>query len=101
MTWGLLVVLAVITYSSRVAAVAFLPHPSPRVERIVRRIPAPLFAGFAANALVTVDRGFETPETYAAVGCALLVALRVRSLLVILAGGLAGYGVVAGITGLL
>jgi branched-subunit amino acid transport protein len=90
MTLWLVLGLAGLTYLSRAAALVLLPRPSPRFEAILQRVPAPLFAGFAAISLVTDTREVASAETLAAVVAA-LVATRTRSLLVILAAGLAGY----------
>jgi branched-subunit amino acid transport protein len=90
MTIWLIVVITLLTYISRAAALVFLPQPSPRVEAVLQRVPAPLFAGFAAISLVTSSRELAPVETFAAVLAAVLAA-RTRSLLVILAAGMAGY----------
>jgi branched-subunit amino acid transport protein len=90
MTLWLVLALAALTYLSRAAALVLLPRPTHRFEAILQRVPAPLFAGFAAISLVT-DTGEVAPaETLAAVVAA-LAAARTRSLLVILGGGLTGY----------
>ena len=90
MTIWLIVGLALLTYASRALALVFLPKPSPPVEAMLRRVPGPLFAGFAAISLVTSSGAATPPATLAAVLAALLVA-RTRSLLIILSAGLAGY----------
>jgi branched-subunit amino acid transport protein len=94
MTLWLIGGLALLTYLSRVASLVLLPHPSPRVERVVMRVPAPLFAGFAVNSLVTSAREPAPAETLAAVLVAAAVATRSRSLLAVLTAGLSGYLVV-------
>jgi uncharacterized membrane protein len=91
MTLWLIVTLAALTYVSRVLGLALIPRASDRVEAILERVPAPLFAGFAAISLVGDERAVAPPETLVAMGAA-LVAARSRSLLVILAAGLLGYG---------
>ena len=86
--------LAGLTYGSRAAAMVFLPRPTGRLERILGRIPAPLFAGLAVLSLVTPERSLaEAPVVGAACGALALAPL--RSLPLCLAGGLGGYGVVA------
>lgn len=81
---------AVITFGSRVAALALLPPPSGATARLVRRLPAPLFAALGALSLAGSGGGVRDPAMLAAVGCALLAA-RWSSLLVTLAAGLAGF----------
>lgn len=85
-----LLVLALITYGSRAAAVVLLPRPGPRFEAILARIPAPIFASLATATLLgdggTLAAG---PVLGAALGALLLS--RTRSLLVCLLGGAAGY----------
>jgi uncharacterized membrane protein len=90
MTIWLIIALALLTYVSRAAALVLLPRPSERFEAVLQRVPAPLFAGFAAMSLVTDSRDVAPAETLAAVAAA-VVASRSRSLLVILAAGSAGY----------
>lgn len=85
-----LVVLALITYGSRAAAVVLLPRPGARFEAILARIPAPIFASLATATLLG-DGGTlaGAPVLGAAVGA--LVVSRARSLLICLLGGAAGY----------
>ena len=90
MTIWLIIALALLTYLSRAAALVLLPRPSERFEAVLQRVPAPLFAGFAAISLVTDLRGVAPVETLAAVAAA-VVATRTKSLLIILAAGSAGY----------
>jgi len=87
-----LVVLALITYGSRAAAVVLLPRPSPRFEAILARIPAPIFASLATATLLG-DGGTlaGVPVLGAALGA--LAVSRTRSLLICLLGGAAGYAV--------
>jgi hypothetical protein len=87
-----LVVLALITYGSRAAAVVLLPRPSPRFEAILARIPAPIFASLATATLLG-DGGTlaGVPVLGAALGA--LAVSRARSLLICLLGGAAGYAV--------
>ncbi len=90
MSLPLLIAAAAITIGSRIAALAVLPPPRGAVAALVRRLPAPLFASLAALSLAGSD-GTTIGPILAATGCALVAALRWRSLLVILAAGLAGY----------
>jgi branched-subunit amino acid transport protein len=87
-----LVVLALITYGSRAAAVVLLPRPGPRLEAILARIPAPIFASLATATLLG-DGGTlaGAPVLGAAIGA--LVVSRGRSLLICLLAGAAGYAV--------
>jgi branched-subunit amino acid transport protein len=85
-----LVVIAAITYGSRAVALAFLPRPGARLEAMLARMPAPIFAGLATATLLTSDRSLVAgPILWAALG-ALLVS-PTRSLLFCLIGGAAGY----------
>ena len=91
MSLGLLLAIAVMTYGSRALALVFMPNPTAPVRAVLDRIPAPLFASIAALSLI--DNGAVAPaETWFAAAGALLLA-PTRSLLWVLAGGLAGYGV--------
>jgi hypothetical protein len=85
-----LLAIAAITVGSRIAAIAVLPPPRGAVARIVRRLPAPLFAALAALSLTGSQRRGTDPAVLAAVCCALL-ASRWSSLLITLAAGLGGY----------
>jgi branched-subunit amino acid transport protein len=85
-----LVLVAVITYGSRVASLALLPRPGTRFEAILARMPAPIFAGLATATLLTGDRALaDGPILWAALGALLLSPT--RSLLFCLIGGAAGY----------
>lgn len=97
MTAGLVLSLAFLTYLSRAAALVLLPRLPARWEAFLSRVPAPLFAGFAASSLLTASRHPAPAETLAAVLVAVAVATRIRSLLAILAAGLGGYLLVTGI----
>jgi branched-subunit amino acid transport protein len=88
--WLLLVVAAVITYGTRVAATALLPPPTGRVGILVERLPAPLFGALAAVALTGSASGPTDWPVLAAVTGALLVS-RTRSLFAVLAAGLAAF----------
>ena len=86
----LLIAIGLVTYGSRAAALVFLPRPSARVEEVLARMPAPIFASLAVLSLIEADGGLAGgPVLLAALG-ALAVTPR-RSLAVCLAGGLAGY----------
>ena len=93
MTLGLVVTLAVLTYASRAAAVVLLPPPGPRLAALLDRMPAPLFAGLAAVALIEDGPALAPVTTIAALVGALLVAWT-SSMPIILAGGL-GAAVIA------
>jgi hypothetical protein len=90
MSLPLLIAAAAITIGSRIAALALLPPPRGVIAALTRRLPAPLFAALAALSL-TGNAGAATAPMLAAVGSALVVALRWRSLLVILVAGLGGF----------
>jgi len=85
-----LVVVALITYASRVATLVFLSRPSGRFEAVLGRMPAPIFTSLAMLTLVTDDRSLAGgPILYAAVGAAIMSPK--RSLPLCLIGGVAGY----------
>lgn len=83
---------AIITYLSRLAAVALLPAPRGGPAAMVKRLPAPLFAALAAVTLISGEASLPEPPVFAAVAGALL-ASRTRSLLTVLLAGLAAFGV--------
>ena len=85
-----LVAIALITYTSRAAAVVFLPPPRGRFGAVLGRMPAPIFASLAALTLVTDDRSLAGgPVLCAALGA--LIMSPKRSLPLCLIGGVAGY----------
>jgi len=87
-----LALIVAITYGSRAIALAFLPRPGARLETILARMPAPIFAGLATATLLTGDRSLVGgPILCAALGA--LVVSPARSLLFCLIGGAAGYAV--------
>jgi branched-subunit amino acid transport protein len=88
-TWTLLLALALVTAASRVLPMALLPHPRGRAAEVLQSLPAPLFAGLAALALVGDGTGPDLPTVLAGAG-ALLGALR-RSLGLALACGVGGF----------
>ncbi|HEX7098713.1 MAG TPA: AzlD domain-containing protein [Acidimicrobiia bacterium] len=96
--WLLLVLAALITYSSRVATTAVLPAPEGRLGVIIERLPAPLFAALAAVALTDSAAGIDDWPVLAAVAGA-LAAVRTRSMFLILAAGLVSYGLVGWMVG--
>lgn len=89
MSWPLLLGLALVTVASRVLPMTLLPVPRGRAAEILDALPAPLFAGLAALALVGGDAPPEPPVLLAALG-ALLGAAR-RSLGLTLVCGVAGF----------
>jgi branched-subunit amino acid transport protein len=94
MTPELVLVIAAITYGTRALALAFLPPMPARLARVLERMPAPLFAGLAAQALVGPGGDVATPEVLAAAGGALLFS-PLRSLPACLLAGTAAW-IVAG-----
>lgn len=86
----LLVTIALITYASRAAALAFLPRPTGRFEAVLERMPAPIFASLATLTLITSERSLAEGPILAAAAGALLLSPK-RSLAVCLIGGIAGY----------
>lgn len=92
MSAALLGAIALLTYASRAAALAFLPRPSGRFEAVLARMPAPIFASLATLTLMSGGgTGAGAPVLLAALGA--LVMTPRRSLAVCLAGGLVGYGI--------
>ena len=90
MTPLLLGAIAMVTYGSRLAAMAVLPRPSGRVEKILERVVPAIFASIATLSLITDEPGLvDGPILVAATG-ALLAAPR-RSFALCLVAGLAGY----------
>lgn len=89
----LIVAVAVITYSSRAAAVVLFPGARGYLAGLVTRIPAPLFTGLAVFALVGDAVVMPEPATIAATATALLVTPK-RSLGLTLVAGIAGFVVV-------
>ena len=89
MTVLLVIGIAALTYASRALALALMPDPSPRLRRVLDRIPAPLFASLAALSLV--DGGGQPPTTSLCAAAGALVATPTRSMMWTLAGGLIGY----------
>ena len=96
---NLLLVLALgaLTYISRAVAVLFLPPPSRRLQRVLERVPGPLFAGLATLSLVTPELSLVSGPVAAAALGGLIMTPR-RSLLSCLIGGLAAYAIVTLVT---
>lgn len=88
MTWALLVGVTAVTVGSRVLPMTLLPEPRGRMAVVLEALPAPLFAGLAALALV--EDGPPSWPLLAAVGGALVGAAR-RSLGLTLIGGVAAF----------
>jgi len=88
----LVAVIALITYGSRAAALAILPRPSGRLELVLGRMPAPIFASLATLTLITEEGALTGgPILVASLG-ALLVSPK-RSLAVSLVGGIVGFAI--------
>lgn len=86
--------LALITYVSRAVPVVLLPRPSLRIETILARIPAPIFASLATATLLGDGGAPVSGPTLAAAAGALLLS-PARSLLPCLIGGAVGYAAAA------
>jgi branched-subunit amino acid transport protein len=91
---GLILVVAIVTYLSRAAAVVLLPAAQGVLLQYVSRLPAPLFAGLAVFTLLGEGVALPEPAALAAAIAALLVTPR-RSLGLTLAAGIVGYLVVS------
>ena len=83
------VAIAAITYGSRLSAMVLLPRPSGRVEAVLSRVPAAIFASLATLSLITPDRKLVTAPILIATAAAVLVAPR-RSFALCLAAGIVG-----------
>jgi len=89
-----LVAIVLMTYGSRAVSLIVLPRPSARVEAVLARIPAPIFASLAMATLLTDDRTLTAgPILWAALGA--LLTSPGRSLLLCLIGGAVGYTLAA------
>lgn len=98
MTPELIAALAVMTYTSRALALAYLPPLPARLATILDRMPPALFAGLAAHALIGPEAGVaDAPVLAAAAGA--LAAAPLRSLPICLAAGLVAYALVAALGG--
>jgi hypothetical protein len=90
MTLLVTLILGAITYGSRAASVVVLPRPRGRLEHVLARMPAPIFASLAVLSLINADKTVvPLPIWCAALGA--LVTTPRRSLAFALVGGLAGY----------
>jgi branched-subunit amino acid transport protein len=92
MSIWLLATIALVTYASRAAALAFLPRPAGRFEAVLSRMPAPIFASLATLTLVTEEQALAGGSLLTAAAGALLVSPR-RSFPLCLVGGISGYAV--------
>ncbi len=92
MTAEILVVIALVTYASRAAALVLLPPPSPRVRQILDRVPPALFAGLAAQSLFVPTEGLAAAPTIAGALGALAVSPKRSLPLCLLAGVLCFLG---------
>lgn len=90
MTVELLLLIALITYASRMLALAVLPPMPPRIAMVLERMPTALFAGLAVNSLVRPGPELADPAVLAAAAGAVIVA-PLRSLAVCLVAGIAAY----------
>lgn len=90
MSLKLVIAIAVITYASRALVLVAAPEPPARMQRILARIPAPLFAGLAALSILDA-RGALAPWPILAAFAGGVVVAPFRSLALTLAGGLTGY----------
>jgi branched-subunit amino acid transport protein len=98
MSLELIVALAMMTYASRVLALAYLPPLPARLDTILDRMPPALFAGLGAHALIGPAGSVADTPVLAAAAAALVVAPR-RSLPICLVAGLVAYFAVATLTG--
>jgi branched-subunit amino acid transport protein len=87
----LIVTIAFLTYASRALALVFMPTPPARLTAVLDRIPSALFAALAVTSLVPDGQLAAASIVSAAIGA--VIAAPTRSLLLILAAGLGGYGV--------
>lgn len=94
LTVQLLLLIAAITYGSRVGALALLPPMPQRVAVVLARMPTALFAGLAMHSLISPGPEIASTTVLAAAAGAVLVA-PLRSLPICLLAGVAAYVVVA------
>lgn len=94
MSWPLLIGLALLTYGSRALALACMPPVPPRARHVLDRMPAALFAGLAAQALVAPGGAVAEPGVLAAAAGAVVVA-PLRSLPACLVAGIGAFLLVA------
>jgi len=86
----LLLIVAAITYGSRMLGIVVLPVMPPRIAAVLDRMPPALFAGLAMQSLVTPGPELAAPGVVAAAAGALLVA-PLRSLPMCLLAGIVAY----------
>lgn len=92
MSWPLLLLLGLLTYGSRAAALALLPPLPLPVAAVLDRVPPALFAGLAVQALVAPGGELaDGPILAAALGSLLVAPL--RSLPLCLAAGIVAFAV--------
>jgi hypothetical protein len=85
-----MLILGAITYGSRAASVVVLPRPRGRLEHVLARMPAPIFASLAVLSLINADRTVVAMPVWCAAVGALITTPR-RSLALALIGGASGY----------
>ena len=89
----LIFALGALTYGSRAAALVVMPQPPKRLRAFLERLPAPLFAGLAALALLHPDGTLTSSAPILAAVAGALLSVPFRSLLATLAAGMIGYAV--------
>ena len=92
MSGELIALVALLTYGSRMAALALLPRMPPRVAIVLERMPPALFAGLATTSVLTPGGTFGAAPIVVATIAAIVVT-PLRSLMASLLAGLVGYGV--------
>ena len=92
MSYELIALVALITYGSRMAALALLPPMPPRIAIVLERMPPALFAGLATTSVLTSDGSIGAPSVLVAT-LAAVIAAPLRSLMACLLAGIAGYAV--------
>ena len=90
MSYELIALVALITYGSRMAALALLPPMPPRIAIVLERMPPALFAGLATTSVLTSDGSIGAPSVLVAT-LAAVIAAPLRSLMACLLAGIAGY----------
>ena len=94
MSVELLLLVALITYGSRMVGVALLPVMPPRVAAVLDRMPPALFAGLAMQSIVGPGPELAATGVLAAAAGALVVA-PLRSMPACLVAGIAAYALAA------
>jgi branched-subunit amino acid transport protein len=90
MSYELIALVALVTYGSRMAALALLPPMPPRIALVLERMPPALFAGLATTSVLAPDGTLGAPGVLVATVAA-VIAAPLRSLMACLLAGLAGY----------